>query len=125
LSSDPSDPFEAADPPPDIADALASSRGRRGGFGAPLLYFPTVGSTSDVAARLAGGGAPEGTTVVAEAQSAELVMPKRVSLPSMLPPGWSALAAWSTPSASSTGLPRCSAATQTSTSGTRIRHIAA
>jgi BirA family biotin operon repressor/biotin-[acetyl-CoA-carboxylase] ligase len=70
LSSDPSDPFEAADPPPDIADALASSRGRRGGFGAPLIYFPTVGSTNDAAARLAAAGAPEGTTVVAEAQTA-------------------------------------------------------
>ncbi|MCU0252145.1 MAG: biotin--[acetyl-CoA-carboxylase] ligase [Vicinamibacterales bacterium] len=70
MSSDPSDPFEAAEPPPDIAEALASSRGRRGGFGAPLLYVPTIGSTSDVAARLAAGGAPEGTTVVAEAQTA-------------------------------------------------------
>jgi hypothetical protein len=30
--------------------------------------------------------------VVAVAQIAELAMPKRASLPSMLPPGWSALA---------------------------------
>jgi BirA family biotin operon repressor/biotin-[acetyl-CoA-carboxylase] ligase len=70
LSSDPSDLFQAADPPPDITGALAASRGRRGGFGAPLLYFPTIGSTNDVAARLAAGGAPEGTTVAAESQTA-------------------------------------------------------
>jgi len=69
LSSDPSDLFEAVDPPADVADALAASRGRRGGFGSPLFYFPTIGSTNDVAARLAGGGAPEGTAVAAEAQT--------------------------------------------------------
>jgi BirA family transcriptional regulator, biotin operon repressor / biotin---[acetyl-CoA-carboxylase] ligase len=70
LSSDPSDLFEAVEPPGDIAEALAVSRGRRGAFGAPLFYFPAIGSTNDVAARLAGGGAPEGTTVAAEAQTA-------------------------------------------------------
>jgi len=70
LSSDPSDLFQAVEPPPDIAGALAASRDRRGGFGAPLVYFPTIGSTNDVAARLAGAGAPEGTTVAAEAQTA-------------------------------------------------------
>jgi len=69
LSSDPSDLFLAVDPPADVADALAASRGRRGGFGAPLFYFPTIGSTNDVAARLAAGGAPEGTTVAAESQT--------------------------------------------------------
>jgi BirA family biotin operon repressor/biotin-[acetyl-CoA-carboxylase] ligase len=69
LRSDPSDLFQAVEPPSDIADALAASRARRGAFGAPLFYFPTIGSTNDVAARLAGGGAPEGTTVAAEAQS--------------------------------------------------------
>ena len=69
MSSDPSDLFQAVEPPPDIADALAASRERRGAFGAPLIYFPTIGSTNDVAARLAGGGAPEGTTVAAEAQT--------------------------------------------------------
>ena len=69
MTSDPPDLFEADDPPPDIADALAASRERRGAFGAPLFYFPTIGSTNDVAARLAGGGAPEGTTVAAEAQT--------------------------------------------------------
>jgi BirA family biotin operon repressor/biotin-[acetyl-CoA-carboxylase] ligase len=69
LSSDPNDLFQAVEPPSDIADALEASRDRRGAFGAPLLYFPTLGSTNDVAARLASGGAPEGTTVVAEAQT--------------------------------------------------------
>jgi BirA family biotin operon repressor/biotin-[acetyl-CoA-carboxylase] ligase len=69
LSSDPSDLFQAVEPPADVADALAASRDHRGGFGAPLFYFPSIGSTNDVAARLAGGGAPEGTTVAAEAQT--------------------------------------------------------
>jgi BirA family biotin operon repressor/biotin-[acetyl-CoA-carboxylase] ligase len=69
LNSDPNDLFLAVEPPPDIADALAASRDRRGAFGAPLLYFPTIGSTNDLAARLAAGGAPEGTTVAAEAQT--------------------------------------------------------
>jgi len=69
LSSDPSDLFQAVEPPSDIADALAASRDRRGVFGAPLFYFPTIGSTNDVASRLASGGAPEGTTVAAEAQT--------------------------------------------------------
>jgi len=69
LSSEPSDLFQAVEPPSDIADALAASRDRRGGFGAPLFYFPVIGSTNDVAARLAGGGAPEGTTVAADAQT--------------------------------------------------------
>ncbi len=39
-------------------------------FGSPLFYFPTTGSTNDVAARLAASGAGEGTTVAAEAQTA-------------------------------------------------------
>ena len=69
MSSDPSDLSQAIAPPADIADALAASRDTRGGFGAPLFYFPLIGSTNDVAARLAAGGAPEGTTVAAEAQS--------------------------------------------------------
>ena len=69
MSSDPSDLSQAIAPPADIADALAASRDSRGGFGAPLFFFPTIGSTNDLAARLAAGGAPEGTTVAAEAQS--------------------------------------------------------
>ena len=53
---------------------------------------------------------PLEAAVVAVAQNAELAMPKRTSLPSMLPPGWSAPGAWSTPSAASLGLPADSAA---------------
>ena len=52
--------------------------------------------------------APLEAAVVAAANSAECAMPKRDSLPSMLPPDCSALAAWSTPSAASAGLPGCS-----------------
>jgi hypothetical protein len=51
---------------------------------------------------------PLDATVVAVAQSAELAMPKRTSFPSMLPPDWSALAAWSTPCLANTA-PVCSA----------------
>jgi len=69
LNSDPNDLWQAVEPPTDIADALAASRGRRGTFGEALYYFSSIGSTNDAAARLAGGGAPEGTTVAAEAQS--------------------------------------------------------
>jgi BirA family biotin operon repressor/biotin-[acetyl-CoA-carboxylase] ligase len=70
LRSNPVNPHEADAPPADIAEALEASRGRRGRFGTPLYYFPTIGSTNDLAARLAAGGAPEGTTVAAEAQTA-------------------------------------------------------
>ena len=52
-------------------------------------------------------------------------MPKRVSLPSMFPPGWVALAAWSTPSAASTGLPRFSAQAATASRATNTMVIAA
>jgi BirA family biotin operon repressor/biotin-[acetyl-CoA-carboxylase] ligase len=54
--------------PDDIAEALESVRF---GAGAPqVLYFASVTSTNDVAARLADRGAPDGTTVVAELQTA-------------------------------------------------------
>jgi BirA family biotin operon repressor/biotin-[acetyl-CoA-carboxylase] ligase len=56
--------------PPDLRDALAASHAARGRFGASLHFHATVGSTNDVAARLAEAGAPEGTTVVAEEQTA-------------------------------------------------------
>jgi BirA family biotin operon repressor/biotin-[acetyl-CoA-carboxylase] ligase len=69
LNSDPNSLHEAVTPPADIAEALEASRARRRGFGTPLFYFPTIGSTNDMAARLAAGGAPEGTTVAAEAQT--------------------------------------------------------
>jgi len=70
LNFDPFDPAHAADLPPDIAEALAWSQSERGRFGSPLVYAAEISSTSDVAARLAEAGAGEGTTVVADAQTA-------------------------------------------------------
>jgi BirA family biotin operon repressor/biotin-[acetyl-CoA-carboxylase] ligase len=70
LNFDPFDPAHAADLPHDIAEALAWSQSERGRFGSPLFYAAEVTSTNDVAARLADAGAGEGTTVVAEAQTA-------------------------------------------------------
>ncbi|RPJ61776.1 MAG: biotin--[acetyl-CoA-carboxylase] ligase [Acidobacteria bacterium] len=54
--------------PRDVADAIAERAGRLRGFAARLVYFETVGSTNDVAERLAADGADHGTVVVAEAQ---------------------------------------------------------
>jgi len=54
--------------PRDVANALAERAGRLRGFAGRLLYFETVGSTNDVAERLAADGAEHGTVVVAEAQ---------------------------------------------------------
>ena len=68
---------------------------------------------------------PFEAAVVAVAQSAEFAMPWRTSLPSMFPPGCIALAAWSTPSAASTGLPRFSAQAATASSATNTTVIAA
>jgi BirA family biotin operon repressor/biotin-[acetyl-CoA-carboxylase] ligase len=56
--------------PQDLGDALRGSAPRRGAFGQPIYFFPETGSTNDVAAGLAAEGAPEGTTVVAWAQTA-------------------------------------------------------
>jgi BirA family biotin operon repressor/biotin-[acetyl-CoA-carboxylase] ligase len=70
LSSGPLDLSLAIEPPPEIAEALRSSGADRGAFGAPLFYFASVGSTNDLAARLAEAGATEGTTVATEAQTA-------------------------------------------------------
>ena len=59
---------------PDLADdvrqALAATAAERGVFGARLTYLPEVGSTNDLAAAAAERGEPEGTTVVAGAQTA-------------------------------------------------------
>jgi BirA family biotin operon repressor/biotin-[acetyl-CoA-carboxylase] ligase len=54
----------------DIAEALRASAGRRGPIGDPVWYLPETSSTNDVAARLAGEGATQGTTVIASAQTA-------------------------------------------------------
>ena len=47
--------------------------------------------------------APQLASVVIVAKSAELAMPKRISLPSMLPPDCSQLACWVTPCSSGLG----------------------
>jgi BirA family biotin operon repressor/biotin-[acetyl-CoA-carboxylase] ligase len=49
---------------------LRATAARRDPFGNRVLYFSEIGSTNDEAARLADHGAPEGTTVVAAAQTA-------------------------------------------------------
>jgi len=54
--------------PDDVAEALEPVR--FGAGAAQVLYFASVTSTNDVAARLADRGAPDGTTVVAELQTA-------------------------------------------------------
>ena len=46
------------------------SGGRSGVFGRAIQWHPEVSSTNDVAALLADAGAPEGTAIVADAQSA-------------------------------------------------------
>jgi BirA family biotin operon repressor/biotin-[acetyl-CoA-carboxylase] ligase len=56
--------------PEDFASALRATRGRRGAIGEPIEYFNETTSTNDVAATRAEHGAPEGTTIVAAAQTA-------------------------------------------------------
>ena len=57
-------------PPEELAEAFVSARPRFGPLGSSLIYFPTVGSTNDMAARLAARSACEGAVVVAGAQTA-------------------------------------------------------
>jgi len=56
--------------PADLAAALDATRARRGHLGEPVSYFGEATSTNDIAAALAAAGAPEGTTVIAGAQTA-------------------------------------------------------
>ena len=56
--------------PREFVEALAAASGRLGIFTCELLWYPVVSSTNDVAGMLADRGAPEGTVVVANAQSA-------------------------------------------------------
>ncbi len=56
--------------PPDLIDPLARVAGRVRMLSTSPIWFEEVGSTSDVAVGLAERGAPEGTVVVANAQSA-------------------------------------------------------
>jgi BirA family biotin operon repressor/biotin-[acetyl-CoA-carboxylase] ligase len=51
--------------PPALDALLAASRARLGAFASAVHYFPTIGSTNDVAATL-----PEGAVVMADAQTA-------------------------------------------------------
>jgi BirA family biotin operon repressor/biotin-[acetyl-CoA-carboxylase] ligase len=56
--------------PADVRSALALAAGSLGEFGQRIHWLETTTSTNDVAAHLAELGAQEGTTVVAEAQTA-------------------------------------------------------
>lgn len=56
--------------PPELADAFARVRGRLGRLGQSLFYFPTLGSTNDVALTLAADSGREGAVVISDAQSA-------------------------------------------------------
>jgi BirA family biotin operon repressor/biotin-[acetyl-CoA-carboxylase] ligase len=56
--------------PDDIAEGLARLRHRVIPFGDPVVWFPEVTSTNDAALRLADQGAPEGTLVGADMQTA-------------------------------------------------------
>ena len=56
--------------PEDLETAVALAGDRLGLFARRILWYPEVGSTNDVAAALADRGEPEGTVVIADAQSA-------------------------------------------------------
>ena len=60
----------AAALPPDFADALLAVRPRLGRLGSSIIYFPSVGSTNDVAATLAVQNPCEGAVVIADTQTA-------------------------------------------------------
>jgi BirA family transcriptional regulator, biotin operon repressor / biotin---[acetyl-CoA-carboxylase] ligase len=71
LSSNRSDHDErSAALPEDFADALAAVRPRLGRLGSSIVYFPSIGSTNDVAATLAIHNACEGAIVIADTQTA-------------------------------------------------------
>ncbi|HSC28804.1 MAG TPA: biotin--[acetyl-CoA-carboxylase] ligase [Vicinamibacterales bacterium] len=56
--------------PREIADVLEAAAPRLGHLGRPAYYFSEARSTNDVALALADRGAPEGTIVIAAAQTA-------------------------------------------------------
>jgi len=59
--------------PRELADALDRARDRvngLGGLGSTILYFPTIGSTNDVALALAAQGDRDGAIVIADEQTA-------------------------------------------------------
>ena len=55
--------------PDDFAAALAVAGDRAGSFSRRVLWYAEVGSTNDIAATFADRGEPEGTVVIADAQS--------------------------------------------------------
>jgi BirA family biotin operon repressor/biotin-[acetyl-CoA-carboxylase] ligase len=56
--------------PRDLADAIELRRSALDPLARAIVYFETIGSTNDVAAALASERAPEGTVVIADAQTA-------------------------------------------------------
>lgn len=65
------DAFPRAVPPPqDLAAALERVTERASPLATRVLWYPEVSSTNDIASALAEGGAPEGTIVIADAQTA-------------------------------------------------------
>jgi BirA family transcriptional regulator, biotin operon repressor / biotin---[acetyl-CoA-carboxylase] ligase len=54
--------------PPEFSEALSRVNLRR--LGHPTLFFPTIGSTNDIASTLANNGDHEGAVVIAEMQTA-------------------------------------------------------
>ena len=69
-SNQPDGVRDAQTVPPDVARAIARVAARAGAFGRRLHWLESTASTNDVAAHLAESGADEGTTVVAEMQTA-------------------------------------------------------
>ena len=69
--------------------------------------------------------APHDVSVVVVAQRIESAMPKRTSLPSMLPPAWVEVSFSLAPSLARIGLPFCSLAYITATLMSRITMAAA
>jgi BirA family biotin operon repressor/biotin-[acetyl-CoA-carboxylase] ligase len=56
--------------PGDLRAAVEAHADRLGSFGKRLVHVSSIGSTNDEASRLANDGAPEGTIVIADAQTA-------------------------------------------------------
>jgi BirA family biotin operon repressor/biotin-[acetyl-CoA-carboxylase] ligase len=56
--------------PEDVRTAVQRAGARLGVCAGPLIWYSSVPSTNDLAAQMADGGAPEGTVVSADAQSA-------------------------------------------------------
>jgi BirA family transcriptional regulator, biotin operon repressor / biotin---[acetyl-CoA-carboxylase] ligase len=56
--------------PGDLRAAVEAHADRLGSFGKRLMHVSSIGSTNDEASRLANDGAPEGTIVIADGQTA-------------------------------------------------------